>query len=500
MTICDDLRQSVLQAAIQGKLTQQLPEDGTAGDLLASIKAEKEQLIKEKKIKKEKPLAPISEDEIPFDIPDNWEWVRWGDISNSVQYGYNSPAMDYGNAKMVRISDIQNNRIIWDNVPYCKIDDNEIDTYILHDTDILFARTGGTVGKSCLVEGMPEDIPYIYAGYLIRSNYNSRLDPKYLKYFMDSELYWYQLRDGTTKNAQPNCNGKTLSKMIIPLPPLAEQHRIVARVDELMAKIDELETVEKELVALKKAFPGDMKASLLQAAMQGKLTQQLPEDGSAEDLLASIKFEKDKLIAEKKIKKDSIEALEDVPFDIPTSWCWVRLNDIVVKTVKRGKSPTYTTKSNTLVFAQKCNTKAGYINMELALFLDEGKLNKYPDDEFMQDMDIVINSTGNGTLGRVGFFRNADNPRGLRIVPDSHVTVIRPSSQMNAAYAMYCMKYYQPYFEKTCTGSTNQTELSVDTLKNLAFPLPPLAEQKRIVEKLDKLLPLCDALKEDGVA
>ena len=244
----------------------------------------------------------------------------------------------------------------------------------------------------------------------------------------------------------------------------------------------------------------DLRQSVLQAAIQGKLTQQLPEDGSAEDLLASIKFEKDKLIAEKKIKKDSIEALEDVPFDIPTSWCWVRLNDIVVKTVKRGKSPTYTTKSNTLVFAQKCNTRAGYINMELALFLDEGKLNKYPDDEFMQDMDIVINSTGNGTLGRVGFFRNTDNPRGLRIVPDSHVTVIRPSSQMNAAYAMYCMKYYQPYFEKTCTGSTNQTELSVDTLKNLAFPLPPLAEQQRIVEKLDKLLPLCDVLKEDGVA
>lgn len=239
----------------------------------------------------------------------------------------------------------------------------------------------------------------------------------------------------------------------------------------------------------------DLRQSVLQAAIQGKLTQQLPEDGSAEDLLASIKFEKDKLIAEKKIKKDSIEALEDVPFDIPTSWCWVRLNDIVVKTVKRGKSPTYTTKSNTLVFAQKCNTKAGYINMELALFLDEGKLNKYPDDEFMQDMDIVINSTGNGTLGRVGFFRNTDNPRELRIVPDSHVTVIRPSSQMNATYAMYCMKYYQPYFEKTCTGSTNQTELSVDTIKNLAFPLPPLAEQHRIVARVNELMAKIDELE-----
>lgn len=495
MTICDGLRQSVLQAAIQGKLTKQLPEDGAATDLLASIKAEKEQLIKEKKIKKEKPLVPISADEIPFDIPENWEWVHLEDIG---RFGAGkTPDSDlisfYGKYPYFKVSDMN---VAGNEKEMCVVKNwlgPEYSGTLFPKGSFIYPKNGGAVftnKKRILVQDSLVDLN---TGVYIPSN---SVNQDFL-FYLFSTLDFRHLYKGT---ALPTVDMDKVRSLIFPLPPLAEQHRIVARVNELMAKIDELETVEKELVALKKAFPGDMKASLLQAAMQGKLTQQLPEDGSAADLLASIKAEKDKLIAEKKIKKDSIEVLEDVPFDIPASWCWVRLNDIVVKTVKRGKSPTYTTKSNTLVFAQKCNTKAGYINMELALFLDEGKLNKYPDDEFMQDMDIVINSTGNGTLGRVGFFRNTDNPRELRIVPDSHVTVIRPSSQMNAAYAMYCMKYYQPYFEKTCTGSTNQTELSVDTLKNLAFPLPPLAEQKRIVEKLDKLLPLCDALKEDGMA
>ena len=478
MTICDDLRQSVLQAAIQGKLTQQLPEDGTAADLLASIKAEKEQLIKEKKIKKEKPLAPISEDEIPFDIPDNWEWVRWGDISNSVQYGYNSPAMDYGNAKMVRISDIQNNRIIWDNVPYCKIDDNEIDTYILHDTDILFARTGGTVGKSCLVEGMPEDIPYIYAGYLIRSNYNSRLDPKYLKYFMDSELYWYQLRDGTTKNAQPNCNGKTLSKMIIPLPPLAEQHRIVARVDELMAKIDELEAVEKELVALKKAFPGDMKASLLQAAMQGKLTQQLPEDGSAADLLASIKAEKERLIKEKKIKKDKPLAPiseDEIPFKIPENWRWMKFG-LCVENHDAERKPVSKDK--------RISHKGTYLYYGATGAID------VVDDYIFDGEYLMIGEDGGN------FFVDRDNSfiANGRFWANNHVHVVKPII-LNIRY----LKSFLDSLNLPAMGLISGIavpKLNQEKLNSILVPIPPLAEQKRIVEKLDKLLPLCDVLKE----
>lgn len=236
-----DMKAALIQAAMQGKLTEPLPEDGNAGDLLAKIKEEKETLVKEKKIKKEKSLKPIIEDEIPFEIPKNWKWCRWGTLSYSIQYGVNSPALQTGNAKMVRISDIQNNTIVWESVPYCDIKDSDIETYQLSNKDILFARTGGTVGKTVIVKNMPMDIPYVYAGYLIRTNYYENLLPQYLKYFMESELYWNQLRNGTTKNAQPNCNGQTLSAMIIPIPPLAEQQRIVEKLDKLLPLCESLE-------------------------------------------------------------------------------------------------------------------------------------------------------------------------------------------------------------------------------------------------------------------
>ncbi len=229
------LKSKIIDAGIRGQLTEQLSEDGTAEELYQAIQAEKAQLIKEKKIKKEKPLPEITAAEIPFEIPDNWKWVRWGDISQSIKYGYNAPALENGRIKMVRISDIQANEVLWENVPYCDIDEDSIEVYSLQPNDILFARTGGTVGKSYLVEEVPEEA--VYAGYLIRTRYSSLLSPRYLKYFMQGSLYWSQLRNGTVATAQPNCNGKTLGKMIVPLPPLAEQKRIVAQIDSVLGAI-----------------------------------------------------------------------------------------------------------------------------------------------------------------------------------------------------------------------------------------------------------------------
>lgn len=245
--------------------------------------------------------------------------------------------------------------------------------------------------------------------------------------------------------------------------------------------------------------PQELKNSILQLAIQGKLVEQRPEDGTAEELYRQIQEEKRQLVKEGKIKKEKPlpEVSEDeVPFEIPESWVWCRLNDIVIKAIKRGKSPTYTAKSSILVFAQKCNTKSGYIDLSLAQCLDEKKLDKYPEEEFMVDNDIILNSTGNGTLGRVGIYHNSDNPDGYPVVPDSHVTIIRANNLVSTEFVFYSLKYYQPYMEKLGFGSTNQTELSAGVVKTLLFPLPPLAEQKRIVAKIEELLPYIERYEQ----
>lgn len=239
----------------------------------------------------------------------------------------------------------------------------------------------------------------------------------------------------------------------------------------------------------------DLKNSILQLAVQGKLVEQRPEEGTAQELLKQIKAEKEKLIKEKKIKKEKpLPEIteEDIPFEIPKSWEWMRINDLVSKTIKRGKSPTYIDKSNVQVFAQKCNVKTGGINMELAQFLDEAKLTKYPEDEFLIDGDIVINSTGGGTMGRVGIFRESDRIGNMRIVPDSHVTVVRVIDGVNEKYLFYMLKYNQKVLEGAGEGSTNQKELKPITIMNLVIPLPPLEEQKRIVAKIEEILPYID--------
>ena len=486
------MRAKILDLAIRGKLTDQRQEDGNARDLLKEIQAEKERLIKEKKIKKEKPLPEITEEEKPFEIPENWEWVRWGTLSTSIKYGYNTSAQKDGKIKMVRISDIQNNQVNWDSVPFCNIPNEEITQYLLRKNDILFARTGGTVGKSYLVSEVPENV--VYAGYLIRTRYSEKLSPQYLKYFMESYLYWSQLKKGTTITAQPNCNAKTLGKMVLPLPPLAEQQRIADKVSAFFAHLDAIDKAYEEYRELQQT----MKAKLLELAIQGKLTDQRKEDGNARDLLKEIQAEKEKLIKEKKIKKEKpLPEIteEEKPFDIPENWEWVRLGDIASKTIKRGKSPKYSITGDVLVFAQKCNTKPGRINLELAKKLDLSTLKKYPEEEFMLSGDIVINSTGNGTMGRVGFFRDKDNPYNLKIVPDSHVTTIRvPHDLIDSRYIFYFLKKLQPQLESSGDGSTNQKELKAAIIASICIPLPPLAEQQRIADKVSALLVQLDEM------
>ena len=254
-TFPETLKKSILQEAVQGKLVPQDSSDEPAEALLERIRAEKQRLIKEGKIKKDKHESVIFrrdnshyekldgverciDDELPFEIPESWTWVRWGSIAESIQYGYNAPAKQEGRIRMVRISDIHENTVAWSSVPFCDIEDSDIPTYLLQPNDILFARTGGTVGKSFLVSEVP--CKAIYAGYLIRTRYSSLLCPQYLKYFMESPLYWLQLKSGTTATAQPNCNGQTLAKILLPLPPANEQLRIVENLARTFAIIERM--------------------------------------------------------------------------------------------------------------------------------------------------------------------------------------------------------------------------------------------------------------------
>lgn len=256
-----------------------------------------------------------------------------------------------------------------------------------------------------------------------------------------------------------------------------------------------------------------LKNSILQMAVQGKLVPQDPSDEPASVLLERIKAEKQELIKAGKIKKDKKSSeifrgaahnlpyayceqigkeirdiSDEIPFEIPESWEWCRLSDLAIKEIKRGKSPVYADSGSVLVFAQKCNVKTGRINITLAKYLSDSVISKYPQEEYMQDRDIIVNSTGTGTLGRIGLYSDRDNPNNLPLVPDSHVTIVRVCKSISQ-YIYYILKWYQPYLEESGEGSTKQKELKADRIKELFIPIPPLAEQHRIVAKIEELLP-----------
>ena len=405
---------------------------------------------------------------------------------------------------MVRISDIQENCVLWDNVPYCQIEENDIDTYLLKVNDILFARTGGTVGKSFLVEEVPEKA--IYAGYLIRTRYSSLLNPRYMKSFMESQLYWEQLKNGTIATAQPNCNGKTLAKMLLPIPPTKEQDRIVEKLTQLSSFLDNYGLCQDRLNLLNKEIKEQFKKSILQEAIQGKLVPQLTEEGTAQDLLEQIKIEKLNLVKVGKLKKSALATSvifrgddnkyweksedgavcidEEIPFEIPSNWAWVRLDDIC-SFIHRGKSPQYSPIKKYPVVAQKCNQWAGF-SIEKAKFIEPKIITSYNDEYFLQDRDLMWNSTGLGTLGRMAIYYTILNPYELAVA-DSHVTVIRPyKTHIVSEYLYYyfASNTVQSVIEDKSDGSTKQKELATKTVKSYLVPLPPFVEQLRIVQKI----------------
>ena len=506
------LKNSILQWAIQGKLVPQDPNDEPASVLLDKIRQEKERLIKEKKIKRDKNASIIYrgednsyyekilatgevkciDEEIPFDVPNGWEWERWGNISQSIQYGYNAPALEHGAIKMVRISDIQENCVLWDNVPYCQIEENDIDTYLLKVNDILFARTGGTVGKSFLVEEVPERA--IYAGYLIRTRYSSLLNPRYMKSFMESQLYWEQLKNGTIATAQPNCNGKTLAKMLLPIPPSKEQERIVEKLTQLSSFLDNYGLCQDRLNLLNKEIKEQFKKSILQEAIQGKLVPQLTEEGTAQDLLEQIKIEKLNLVKGGKLKKSALATSvifrgddnkywekngknvvcidKEIPFEIPNNWNWCRLKDI-------GKTETGTTPSklhpeyfgNYIPFLSPANIFGSKIISET-----QGLSNIGVQFGRVVPKNSILQVCIGGSIGKCAI---VNKPTTF----NQQINSITPYfCNVEFVHIVLQSEYFRLAIIDKATGTATPI-INRGNWETLLFPLPPLKEQQRIIEK-----------------
>ena len=494
----EQLKASILQYAVQGRLVEQIKDEGNATALIAELKEAKESLIKSKVIKREKDIED-KELEPPFDIPDTWEWVRVADcISNKTGLSYNKGNLEVRSDNMIRV--LRGGNIADMNYTF-KTDDVMIskefvksELYLKKNILITPAVTSlEHIGKMGRIEQNYCDT--VVGGFvlMLTPHIDDDILSKYLLIAFSSPYFRDRCRKIVNKSGQAfyNLSREKMMQLFVPIPPLAEQHRIVIKIEELLPFVDRYAASYEKLEQVNAKFPEDMKKSILQYAIQGKLVEQRPEEGTAEELYKAIQEEKKQY----KIKTIETNPIEEPPFDIPDSWKWIQLQDIVKKTIKRGKSPKYTENSNIQVFAQKCNVKTGGINMELAQYLDLNTAEKYPDEEYMVNGDIIINSTGGGTMGRVGIFHDTDRLNNMKIVPDGHVTIIRACDMVDYKYLYYFIKHNQKYLETQGEGSTNQTELKPVTIASLALPLPPLEEQKRIVAKIEELLPYCEMLK-----
>ena len=441
--------------------------------------------------------------DIPFDIPENWEWVRHNDLfeisggSQPPKSKFISEARD-GYIRLYQIRDYGNNPV----PVYIPI---SAASKISHKGDILLARYGASLGKVFWAE----DGAYNVAMARVIPQYETELISKeFLFLFYQSSLYQSVIH-ANSRSAQAGFNKEDLSSLLFPLPPRSEQERIVFAYEKLQPFLNAYDDAAHSLATMNKAFPEALKKSILQEAVQGKLVPQDPSDEPAEALLERIRAEKQRLIKEGKIKKDKHESIifrrdnshyekldgvercidEELPFEIPNSWIWVRLIN-ACEYIQRGKSPKYSPIKKYPVVAQKCNQWSGF-SIEKAQFIDPESIGSYGQERILQNNDLMWNSTGLGTLGRIAVYKSELNPYELAVA-DSHVTVIRHLKGFISPQFLY---YYfsnptvQSVIEEQADGTTKQKELSTATVKSYLVPLPPYTEQLRIVQKIEQLLP-----------
>ena len=494
------LKKKILDLAIRGKLVEQRPEEGTAEDLYLQIQEEKANLIKEGKLKKEKPLAPIENDDIPFDLPESWKWVRIRDISLLVTKGttprggnvaYTDKGVGFLRAENVNgltTLNLSNLKFVSE-----KAHQNELKRSVLEDGDIL-VTIAGTLGRTAVVQSTDLPLNANQAISIVRMIFKSENMLKYAAFALNANTIQQILLRQTKQTAIPNLTLEIVGNCIIPLPPLAEQKRIVEKIDLLFSK---LHTVEDGLVEIDKL--SDLtKKKILDLAIRGKLVKQRPEEGTAEDLYLQIQEEKANLIKEGKLKKEKPLAPienDDIPFDLPESWKWVRIRDISLLVTKgttpRGGNVAYTDKGVGFLRAENVNGLTT-LNLSNLKFVSEKAHQNELKRSVLEDGDILV--TIAGTLGRTAVVQSTDLPLNANQAI-SIVRMIFKSENMlkYAAFALNANTIQQILLRQT--KQTAIPNLTLEIVGNCIIPLPPLAEQKRIVAKVEELLALCDKLK-----
>ena len=481
----EQLTASILQLAMEGKLVEQRPEEGTGEELYQQIQAEKVKLVKEGKIKKQKPLPEISEDEKPFEIPESWKWVHLNYIAESSLGKTINKSNDIG----TEVPYLCSINVYWSgidrtNIKQTKFSDDEKKKYRLKKGDLLICE-GGDIGRSAIWYG-DEEMYYQNALHCVRFYQGC-----------NSAFYWNLLElyklSGIIDNVSKGVTIKhlvqgSLYSLWMPLPPLSEQRRIVQKIEELMPFVEEYAIASEKLDKLNSEFPDQVKKSILQLAVEGKLVEQRPEEGTGEELFRKIQEEKAKLIKEGKIKKQKPLADitdEEKTFDIPESWKWVKLGNIC-KSITDGdhQAPPQTTSG--IPFLVISNVSSGKLDFSNTRFVPEEYYKHLPEDRIAIKGDLLFTVTGS-----YGIPIKVDIDR--KFCFQRHIALLKPLGDID--YLLYVLQ--SPLVTNQCdlmvTGTAQKT-LGLSSLRNIIIPFPPLEEQRRIVNKLKEVIPMVSSI------
>ena len=508
------LKNSILLMAVQGKLVPQDPNDEPASILLERIHAEKERLIKEKKIKREKnpsvifkgadntPYEKIGDevrslaDEVPFDIPDSWEWVRLGNIGETnIGLTYKPSDVTSDGVPVLRSNNIQNGQIDYSELLYvsCAVPERAY----AHKGDILICARNGSralVGKSAIVDadGMA------FGAFM--AIYRSSCNP-YIQLFINSYLFRGQLEGATTTTIN-QVTQEMLKRQLCPLPPIQEQLRIVQKYTELQPLIAAYSNAYDKAQILITAFPEALKKSILQEAVQGKLVPQDPSDEPAEALLKRIRAEKQRLIKEGKIKKDKHESVifrrdnshyekrgseefcidDEIPFEIPENWAWARLSSASISIADGDHQPPPQVQDG-IPFLVISNVSDGRVDFSNTRYVSKEYFASLADIRIPKRGDLLFTVTGSyGIVIPVQTERKFCFQRHIALIKLSCL-----SPEFMQLWLSSPLVYEQ--CRRSATGTAQKT-VGLASLKGLLIPIPPLKEQERIAQKLNTLLAL----------